>query len=75
MTAAIRDDNPVVLFHNYLLTLEHGDVPEGEHVVPLGEAAVVREGSDVTIVGHRLDGREGARGRGAARRPRASAQR
>jgi pyruvate dehydrogenase E1 component beta subunit len=51
MTAAIRDDNPVVLFHNYLLTLEHGDVPEGEHVVPIGEAAVAREGSDVTIVG------------------------
>jgi pyruvate dehydrogenase E1 component beta subunit len=51
MTASIRDDNPVVFFHHYLLTLEHGDVPEGEHVVPLGQAAVVREGSDVTIVG------------------------
>ena len=50
MTASIRDDNPVVFFHNYLLTLEHGEVPEGEHVVPLGEAAVVREGTDVTIV-------------------------
>jgi pyruvate dehydrogenase E1 component beta subunit len=50
MTASIRDDNPVVFFHHYLLTLEHGDVPEGEHVVPLGEAAVMREGSDVTIV-------------------------
>ena len=50
MTASIRDDNPVVFFHHYLLTLEHGDVPEGEYVVPLGEAAVRREGSDVTIV-------------------------
>ena len=50
MTAAIRDDNPVVFFHHYLLTLEHGEVPEGEHVVPLGEAAVRREGGDVTIV-------------------------
>ena len=50
MTAAIRDDNPVVYFHHYLLTLEHGDVPDGEYVVPLGEAAVLREGSDVTIV-------------------------
>jgi pyruvate/2-oxoglutarate/acetoin dehydrogenase E1 component len=50
MTAAIRDDNPGVYFHHYLLTLEHGDVPEGEHVVPLGEAAVRREGTDVTIV-------------------------
>jgi acetoin:2,6-dichlorophenolindophenol oxidoreductase subunit beta len=50
MTASIRDDNPVVFFHHYLLTLEHGDVPEGEHVVPLGEAAIRREGGDVTIV-------------------------
>ena len=50
MTASIRDDNPVVFFHHYLLTLEHGEVPEGEHVVPLGQANVVREGSDVTIV-------------------------
>jgi len=50
MTASIRDDNPVVFFHHYLLTLEHGDVPEGEHMIPLGQAAVVREGSDVTIV-------------------------
>jgi acetoin:2,6-dichlorophenolindophenol oxidoreductase subunit alpha len=51
MTASIRDDNPVVFFHHYLLTLEHGDVPEGEHVVPLGQASVVREGGDVTVVG------------------------
>jgi len=51
MTASIRDDNPVIFFHHYLLTLEHGDVPEGEHVVPLGQANVAREGSDVTIVG------------------------
>jgi acetoin:2,6-dichlorophenolindophenol oxidoreductase subunit beta len=51
MTASIRDDNPVVFFHHYLLTLEHGDVPEGEHVVLLGQANVVRGGSDVTVVG------------------------
>ena len=50
MTAAIRDDNPVVFFHHYLRPREPGEVPEGEHVVPLGEAAVIREGSDVTIV-------------------------
>ena len=51
MTTAIRDDNPVAYFHHYLLTLEHGDVPEGEHVVPLGEAVIRREGGDVTLVG------------------------
>jgi pyruvate dehydrogenase E1 component beta subunit len=50
MTTAIRDDNPVVFFHHYLLTLEHGDVPDGEYAVPFGEAAVLREGGDVTIV-------------------------
>ena len=50
MTTAIRDDNPVVYFHHYLLTLEHGDVPDGEHAVPFGQANVAREGSDVTIV-------------------------
>src|SRR3982751_6462817 len=50
MTSSIRDDNPVVYFHHYLATLEHGEVPEGEYVVPFGEAAIRREGSDVTIV-------------------------
>jgi acetoin:2,6-dichlorophenolindophenol oxidoreductase subunit beta len=50
MATAIRDDNPVCFFHHYLLTLEPGDVPEGEHLVPFGEAAVRREGDDVTIV-------------------------
>ena len=50
MATAIRDDNPVCFFHHYLLTLEPGDVPEGEHLVPFGEAAVAREGGDVTLV-------------------------
>src|SRR3954470_19493601 len=50
MATAIRDDNPVVYLHHYLLTLEHGEVPEGEHVVPFGEGAVRRSGGDVTIV-------------------------
>ncbi len=50
MASAIRDDNPVCYLMHYLLVLEHGDVPEGEHVVPFGEAAVRRAGSDVTIV-------------------------
>src|SRR6201747_1821526 len=45
MATAIRDDNPVVYFHHYLATLEHGDVPEGEHLVPFGEAAIRRAGT------------------------------
>ena len=39
MATAIRDDNPVVYLHHYLLTLEHGEVPDGEYLVPFGEAA------------------------------------
>jgi acetoin:2,6-dichlorophenolindophenol oxidoreductase subunit beta len=50
MATAIRDDNPVIFFHHYLLTLAPGEVPEGEHLVPFGQARIVRPGSDVTIV-------------------------
>jgi len=50
MATAIRDDNPVVYMHHYLLTLEHGEVPDGEYLVPFGQADIRREGSDVTIV-------------------------
>ncbi len=50
MASAIRDDNPVCFFHHYLLTLEPGEVPEGEYVVEFGQAAVPRTGGDVTIV-------------------------
>ena len=50
MAAAIRDDNPVVYLHHYMLTLDKSPVPEGEHVVALGFADVKREGSDVTLV-------------------------
>jgi acetoin:2,6-dichlorophenolindophenol oxidoreductase subunit beta len=50
MAAAIRDDNPVVYLHHYMLTLDKGPVPDGEFVIPFGLADVKREGSDVTIV-------------------------
>lgn len=50
MATAIRDDNPVVYLHHYLLTLEPGDVPDGEHLVPFGRAEVRRAGGDVTVV-------------------------
>jgi pyruvate dehydrogenase E1 component beta subunit len=50
LKAAIRDDNPVVVFESELMYAWKGEVPEGEYVVPLGEARVVREGSDVTMV-------------------------
>lgn len=50
MAAAIRDDNPVVYLHHYMLTLDKGPVPEGEFVIPFGVADVKRAGTDVTIV-------------------------
>ena len=50
MATAIRDDNPVCFFHHYLLTLEHGEVPDGEYLVPFGVADIRRPGKDVTIV-------------------------
>jgi pyruvate dehydrogenase E1 component beta subunit len=50
LKAAIRDDNPVCFFEGELLYNTRGEVPEGEHVVPIGKADVKREGTDVTIV-------------------------
>lgn len=50
LTAAIRDDDPVMFIEHKLLYRTKGPVPDGEHVVPLGKADVKREGSDLTIV-------------------------
>ena len=52
LKSAIRDDNPVVFIEGEMLYNLKGDVPEGEHVVPLGKADVKRPGRDVTIVCH-----------------------
>jgi pyruvate dehydrogenase E1 component beta subunit len=50
MAAAIRDPDPVIVCESKSLFATKGEVPDGEHVVPLGRAAIVREGKDVTIV-------------------------
>ena len=50
LAAAIRDPDPVIFCEHKGLFAEKGEVPDGEHVVPLGQAAVVREGTDVTVV-------------------------
>ncbi len=50
LAAAIRDPDPVLFFEQKSLYGTKGDVPDDEHVVPLGKANVLREGSDVTIV-------------------------
>ena len=52
LKAAIRDPNPVVfLEHEMLYGLEF-DVPEGDHVVPIGKAKIRRQGKDVTLTCH-----------------------
>jgi pyruvate dehydrogenase E1 component beta subunit len=50
MAAAIRDPDPVIFCEHKGLFATKGEVPEGEHVVPLGQAAIRREGTDCTIV-------------------------
>ena len=50
LAAAIRDPDPVLFFEHKFLLSSKCEVPDGEHLVPLGEAAVLREGSDITII-------------------------
>jgi pyruvate dehydrogenase E1 component beta subunit len=52
LKAAIRDDNPVIFIEHETLYGVRGEVPDdGDQVLPFGEAAIRREGSDVTIIG------------------------
>jgi 2-oxoisovalerate dehydrogenase E1 component beta subunit len=51
LIAAIRDPNPVLFFeHKKLYRTIKGEVPEGDYTVPLGKAAVRREGTDLTVL-------------------------
>ena len=52
LKSAIRDNNPVVFIEGEMLYNTKGEVPDGEHVVPIGVADVKREGTDVTLVAH-----------------------
>jgi pyruvate dehydrogenase E1 component beta subunit len=53
LAAAIRDPDPVVVLEPKLIyRTARGEVPEGEHLVPLGEARVARQGTDVTVVAY-----------------------
>ncbi len=53
LAAAIRDPDPVVVLEPKLhYRTSKGDVPDGEHVVPLGKARLAREGDDVTLVAY-----------------------
>jgi pyruvate dehydrogenase E1 component beta subunit len=54
LKAAIRCPDPVVFLENELLYGQSFDVPEGDHVVPIGKASVVRSGKDVTLVSYSI---------------------
>ena len=54
LKAAIRDDNPVLVFEHKGLYAQRGPVPDDGGVVELGEAVVVRTGSDATVVATQL---------------------
>jgi 2-oxoisovalerate dehydrogenase E1 component beta subunit len=51
LKAAIRDDDPVLFFeHKYLYRRIKEEMPQGDHVVPIGKARIAREGTDVSII-------------------------
>ncbi len=52
LKASIRDNDPVAFMEGELLYNVRGEVPEGEHVIPLGVADLKREGGDVSIITH-----------------------
>lgn len=52
LKSAIRDENPVMFFADIGLLYTTGEVPDEEHVVPIGKAAIRREGTDVTLVSY-----------------------
>jgi pyruvate dehydrogenase E1 component beta subunit len=54
LKSAIRCEDPVVFLENELLYGRTFDVPEGEHVVPIGKARTMRPGKDVTIVSYSI---------------------
>lgn len=52
LKSAIRDDNPVLFLENELDYGIKGEIPTDEYLVPIGQASVEREGSDVTLVSY-----------------------
>jgi pyruvate dehydrogenase E1 component beta subunit len=50
LKASIRDNDPVIFMESEQMYGDKGEVPEGEYIIPIGVAAIKREGKDVTIV-------------------------
>ncbi len=54
LKSAIRDDDPVIFIEHQFLYTERESVPEEEYLIPIGEAKIAREGSDLTVVTYSL---------------------
>ena len=52
LKSAIRDNDPVCFMESEVMYSDMGEVPEGEYLIPIGEARIDREGTDVTIVSY-----------------------
>jgi acetoin:2,6-dichlorophenolindophenol oxidoreductase subunit beta len=50
LKAAIRDDNPVIVFEHLALGRQREEMPPGDHLIPLGKAAIKRPGENATII-------------------------
>lgn len=50
LKSSIRDGNPIIFMESELMYGDKGEVPEEEYLIPIGEAKIVRDGSDVTLV-------------------------
>jgi pyruvate dehydrogenase E1 component beta subunit len=52
LAAAVRDDDPVLVVENLALYNTRGDVPDGDHLLEIGTAAIAKEGADITVVAY-----------------------
>ena len=50
LKSAIRDDDPVICMEHKLLYAKKEEIPEGEYTIPLGQAKVKHEGTDLTVI-------------------------
>jgi pyruvate/2-oxoglutarate/acetoin dehydrogenase E1 component len=54
LKSSIREDEPVIFIEHKLLYLTEGEVPDGEYLIPLGQADIKRPGKDVTLITYSL---------------------
>lgn len=50
LKSAIRDEDPVIFMESELMYADQGEVPEGEYLLPIGQAAIAKPGKDITLV-------------------------